>query len=60
MSWKKRKVSKVSEVSKRKNDLPQLKIPSDHHENLVIIDQEYDKVVIISTKRRIRAFPLPQ
>ena len=51
---------KMRKVSKHKNDLPQLEIYSDHHEKQVIIDQKYDKVVILSTKGLIRTFPLPQ
>ncbi len=46
--------------SKYKNDLPPLKTYSDHHENQVIIDQEYDNVVIISAKGRIRTVSLPR
>jgi len=45
---------------KHKKDHPQLEIYSDHPENLLIIDQKYDNVVIISVKGRIRTFPLPQ
>ncbi|MHA1944843.1 MAG: hypothetical protein ACXAC6_01175 [Candidatus Hodarchaeales archaeon] len=51
---------KMRKVSKHKNDLPKLKLYSDHHEKQVIIDQEYDNVVIISAKGWIRTFFLPQ
>jgi hypothetical protein len=51
---------KMRKVSKNKKDPPLLEIYSDYHENQVIIDQEYDNVVIISAKGQIRTFPLPQ
>lgn len=56
----KNKISKIIRVSKHKNNLTQLEIYSDHPENLLIIDQEQYKVIIISTKGQIRTFPLPQ
>lgn len=50
----------MEKVSKHKKDLPPFEIYSDHQENLVIIDQEYDNVVIISAKGQIRTFLLPR
>ena len=50
---------KIKEVSKHKNDLPQCEIYSDHPLNLLIMDQEYDNVIIISRKGRIQTLNLP-
>jgi hypothetical protein len=50
----------MTELSKNRKDHPALEIYSTRPENLLIIDQEHESVIIISAKRRIQTFPLPQ